>query len=114
MVAPNTALRSARMSQLMSQDDLARALRKAGLPTASKRLVQRWEAGSVTSPRPSHRRALESVLRVPIEALGFGSELHFPGGSGGGDMATGEGKDDAHIANKLVWPWRWDGLHNLR
>jgi len=60
----------------MSQDDLARALRdagdRAGEPNdASKRLVQRWEAGIVVSPRPVYARALQSVTGLPIESLGF-------------------------------------------
>lgn len=66
------------MSLLMSQDDLARALRDAGVPSASKRLVQRWEAGTTGAPRPLYARALERVTGVPIEALGF--ELGVPMG----------------------------------
>lgn len=71
VTAPNDALRAARASMLMSQDDFARALRTAGADTANKRLVQRWEAGVTTSPRPVHARALEVVTRLPIESLGF-------------------------------------------
>ncbi|WP_431783840.1 helix-turn-helix domain-containing protein [Streptomyces chumphonensis] len=71
MTTPNSALRAARMGLLMSQDDLARALREAGVPGASKRLVQRWEAGTITSPRPLYAKALERVTGLPIEALGF-------------------------------------------
>jgi hypothetical protein len=64
------------MGMLMSQDDFARALRHAGqrvgVPNdANKRLVQRWEAGIVVSPRPVYARALESVTGLPIGALGF-------------------------------------------
>ncbi|MGW5438729.1 helix-turn-helix domain-containing protein [Nocardia asteroides] len=70
--APNTALRAARTARIMSQDDLARALRDAGCASATKRLVQRWESGTTTQPRPSHARALERVLGLPIETLGFG------------------------------------------
>ncbi|WP_127353817.1 helix-turn-helix domain-containing protein [Actinacidiphila soli] len=76
MATPNSALRAARMGLLMSQDDFARALREAGQHTgepndASKRLVQRWEAGVSTSPRPAYARALEAVTGLPIEVLGF-------------------------------------------
>jgi hypothetical protein len=76
MTTPNNALRAARMGMLMSQDDFARALqeagRRAGVPNdANKRLVQRWEAGSIVAPRPAYARALESVTGLPIEALGF-------------------------------------------
>lgn len=64
------------MGLLMSQDELARALRdegqRVGQPNdASKRLVQRWEAGTTAAPRPVYARALESVTGMPIEALGF-------------------------------------------
>ncbi|MGP4002217.1 helix-turn-helix domain-containing protein [Streptomyces sp. 8N706] len=76
MPTPNTALRAVRMGLLLSQDDLARALREAGRRVgepneASKRLVQRWESGSITSPRPVYARALETVTGLPIESLGF-------------------------------------------
>lgn len=48
------------MGLLMSQDDFARALREAGRRAgepndASKRLVQRWEAGTSVSPGPPTR-----------------------------------------------------------
>lgn len=60
----------------MSQEDLARALRQAGSRVgcpndASKRLVQRWESGTIAAPRPVYARALETVTGRPIEALGF-------------------------------------------
>ncbi|MEV6656575.1 helix-turn-helix domain-containing protein [Nocardia fluminea] len=70
---PNTALRAARTARIMSQDDLARALREVGCTSATKRLVQRWESGETTQPRPSHARALERVMGLPIETLGFGT-----------------------------------------
>ncbi|GAA5045456.1 hypothetical protein GCM10023318_09840 [Nocardia callitridis] len=59
----------------MSQDDLARALRDAGCVSATKRLVQRWESGTTTHPRPTHARALERVMGLPIETLGFGTVM---------------------------------------
>ncbi|WP_328410322.1 XRE family transcriptional regulator [Nocardia sp. NBC_00403] len=34
--------------------------------------MQRWEAGTTMQPRPSHARALERVMGLPIETLGFG------------------------------------------
>lgn len=76
MTTPNATLRAVRMGLLMSQDDLARALRdagdRAGVPNdANKRLVQRWEAGVITSPRPAYARALEVVTGLPISSLGF-------------------------------------------
>ncbi|MFI2336143.1 multiprotein-bridging factor 1 family protein [Nocardia rhamnosiphila] len=75
MTGPNTALRAARNARLMSQDDLARALREAGCLSATKRLVQRWEAGHTVNPRPVHARALEKVMGLPIETLGFGAVM---------------------------------------
>lgn len=64
------------MGLLLSQDEFARAIRdagqRAGTPNdASKRLVQRWESGDTTSPRPVYARALEAVTGLPIESLGF-------------------------------------------
>ncbi|OEV05245.1 helix-turn-helix domain-containing protein [Streptomyces oceani] len=74
--APNTTLRAVRMSLRLSQDDLARAIRRAGNTAgdpndASKRLVQRWESGVSRWPRPVYARALESVTGLPVESLGF-------------------------------------------
>jgi hypothetical protein len=76
MSEPNTALRAVRASMLMSLDDFARAVRqagdRAGEPNGcNKRLVQRWEAGLVTTPRSAYARALEAVTGQPIENLGF-------------------------------------------
>ncbi|WP_212841588.1 DNA-binding transcriptional regulator [Catellatospora sp. IY07-71] len=76
MTAPNATLRAIRMGMLMSQDDFARAIRdagqRAGVPNdASKRLVQRWEAGLIVTPRPVYARALEVVTGLPISSLGF-------------------------------------------
>jgi transcriptional regulator with XRE-family HTH domain len=73
---PNTALRTARLKRRMSQDDLARAVRDAGVragePNAcNKRTVQKWESGLVTTPRGVYVRALEFALGEPIENLGF-------------------------------------------
>jgi transcriptional regulator with XRE-family HTH domain len=80
MATPNSALRAARMGLLMSQDDFARALREAGQRAgepndASKRLVQRWEAGTSLSPRPTYARALQTVTGLPIEVLGFAPQV---------------------------------------
>ncbi|MFJ7242372.1 XRE family transcriptional regulator [Streptomyces olivaceus] len=76
MTTPNATLRAVRMGLLMSQDDFARAIREAGDRVghpndATKRLVQRWEAGTTGTPRPVYARALESVTGLPIESLGF-------------------------------------------
>ncbi len=76
MTTPNATLRAVRMGMLLSQDDFARALRqagqRAGAPNdANKRLVQRWESGTITSPRPAYARALETVTGLPIDSLGF-------------------------------------------
>jgi transcriptional regulator with XRE-family HTH domain len=67
----NLALRAVREGLLMSQEEFARALQKAGAATASKRLVQRWEHGDIACPQAAHRRALERVTRRSAEELGF-------------------------------------------
>ncbi|GGP94419.1 hypothetical protein GCM10010278_85370 [Streptomyces melanogenes] len=91
-------LRAVRIGLRMSQDDLAKALRKAGDELgepndASKRLVQRWESGVSKSPRGVYARALEHVTGRPIEALGFTlpvpmARVHEDG-AGGHDMDAG-------------------------
>lgn len=98
MIAPNDVLRSVRLALRMSQDEFAKALRKAGEDLgepndASKRLVQRWEAGISRSPRPLYARALERVTGRPLEALGFAlpvpmARVHDDG-AGGHDMDAG-------------------------
>ncbi|NLU75761.1 XRE family transcriptional regulator [Streptomyces sp. HNM0575] len=75
-VTPNDTLRAVRIGLRLSQDDLARALQRAGHAAgdpngASKRLVQRWESGRIRRPRPLYTRALESVTGLPVESLGF-------------------------------------------
>ncbi|MFF4952254.1 XRE family transcriptional regulator [Streptomyces chattanoogensis] len=96
MGEPNTTLQAVRKGLLMSQDDLARAIRdagqRAGEPNdANKRLVQRWESGTVGVPRGIYARALESVTGMPIDALGFrvlaASERVTNDGAGGHDLA---------------------------
>lgn len=96
---PNATLRAVRMGLLMSQDDFARALREAGVRVgapndANKRLVQRWEAGAITSPRPAYARALEAVTGLPIGSLGFAVPVPqvrvADDRAGGHDLATPE------------------------
>jgi transcriptional regulator with XRE-family HTH domain len=94
---PNATLRAVRMGLLMSQDDLARAIReagdRAGQPNdASKRLVQRWESGVIATPRPVYARALEIVTGLPIESLGFAPLVHLSTSSesGNGDLAESD------------------------
>ncbi|AVT33876.1 transcriptional regulator [Plantactinospora sp. BC1] len=99
MTAPNSALRAVRLGMRMSQDDFARALqdagRRAGQPNdANKRLVQRWESGSITAPRPVYARALEVVTGLPIESLGFAAAAYAnvtPDGQGGHDLVPPTG-----------------------
>ena len=94
--APNDALRAVRIGLRLSQDDLAKALRRAGVEMgepneASKRLVQRWESGISRSPRPVYIRALERVTGTPVESLGFAPQVPMArvqgDGTGGHDMA---------------------------
>jgi hypothetical protein len=80
------------MGMLMSQDDFARAIREAGTRAgtpndASKRLVQRWEAGDIIAPRPVYARALEAVTGLPIASLGF--DIPVPHARAEGDGAGG-------------------------
>jgi transcriptional regulator with XRE-family HTH domain len=70
------ALRLVRESLRLSQEELARAIRDAGQRLGepndcTKRLVQRWESGLVSTPRGNYARALEYVTGIPIENLGF-------------------------------------------
>jgi transcriptional regulator with XRE-family HTH domain len=132
MATPNAALRAARISLRLSQDDMARALREAGRRTgvpndASKRLVQRWEAGTVTSPRPVYARALEAVTGLPLGALGFtfpvpqahvngdgeradgGSELDLsPSGTAAANAAPGGQAAPVHGSYSGVWLSRYE------
>ncbi|WP_125263275.1 helix-turn-helix domain-containing protein [Streptomyces alboflavus] len=95
---PNDVLRAVRIGLRMSQDDFAKALRRAGEELgepneASKRLVQRWESGISRTPRGVYARALAHVTGRPIEALGFSlpvpmARVHEDG-TGGHDMAAG-------------------------
>jgi hypothetical protein len=94
------------MGMLLSQDDFARALRtagdRAGVPNdANKRLVQRWESGTITAPRPVYARALEAVTGLPIEALGFAASV--PSARVPGDGASG---DDVPITATAIEPPR--------
>lgn len=82
----------------MSQDEFAKALRRAGDDLgepndASKRLVQRWESGVSRSCRPAYARALQRVTGRPVESLGFSMPLPMArvhqDGSGGHDMTPG-------------------------
>ncbi|AVZ72384.1 transcriptional regulator [Streptomyces lunaelactis] len=108
MATPNSALRAVRMGLLMSQDDFARAVRdagtRAGQPNdANKRLVQRWESGTTTAPRPVYARALEYVTGLPIESLGFSGVVPMArvaeDGQGGHDVeASVNGIAPAHAA----------------
>jgi transcriptional regulator with XRE-family HTH domain len=94
VTTPNAALRAARMGLLMSQDEFARALQQAGAAGASKRQVQRLEAGETLAPRPATARALEVVTGMPIESLGFAApaNLRVSGdGHGGHDVARAPG-----------------------
>ncbi|KOX37221.1 MULTISPECIES: helix-turn-helix domain-containing protein [unclassified Streptomyces] len=96
-VVPNDVLRAVRIGLRLSQDDFAKALRRAGQESgepneASKRLVQRWESGTSRTPRGVYARALERVTGRPVEALGFTLPVPMArvraDGTGGYDMDT--------------------------
>lgn len=111
---PNDVLRAWRMSQHLSQDDLARMLRhagdQAGRPNdASKRLVQRWESGTTRTVRPVYARALESVAGLPIEALGFAIRV-APDGRGGHDLAASEASENDTAPQATAVPGNYTGV----
>lgn len=122
MTAPNIALRAARTAMRMSQDDFAQAIRaagdKAGRPNdASKRLVQRWESGTIATPRPVYARALEMVTGLPIELLGFPAGVDaivVDDGRGGHDLevrapsVSGPGGEVRHGTYSGVWLSRYE------
>ncbi|MBD0706945.1 MULTISPECIES: helix-turn-helix domain-containing protein [unclassified Streptomyces] len=98
-VVPNDVLRAVRIGLRLSQDDFAKALRRAGQELgepneASKRLVQRWESGTSKTPRGVYARALERVTGRPVEALGFTLPVPMArvraDGTGGHDMDAGQ------------------------
>lgn len=106
MTEPNATLRAVRMGLLMSQDDFARAIRDAGRRAgidndANKRLVQRWESGSIAAPRPVYARALEAVTGLPIEALGFTAPVPRAQTS---DNNGGGNEDDPAAASVAAQP----------
>lgn len=105
MTAPNATLRAVRMGMLLSQDDLARRLREAGAAEASKRLVQRWEAGVTLAPRPAYARALEVVTGLPIESLGF--QMPAPPIAAPGDAPTAVGQTATRGSYAGVWLSRY-------
>ncbi|MFI6726825.1 helix-turn-helix domain-containing protein [Streptomyces atratus] len=110
VAGPNDALRAVRIGLRMSQDDLAKALRRVGDELrepndASKRLVQRWESGVSRSPRPLYARALEYLTGRTIEELGFTlpvpmARVHNDG-AGGHDMEP-EGLTGTHGVGPAV------------
>lgn len=107
---PNSSLRSARMGMLMSQDDFAKAIRaagqKVGIPNdANKRLVQRWEAGVIVTPRPQYARALEAATGLPLASLGF--TVPVPGS----DVTNGEATVSQPAANGVALPGQAAAAH---
>ncbi|MDI5964827.1 helix-turn-helix domain-containing protein [Streptantibioticus silvisoli] len=102
MTTPNTTLRAIRTGMNLSQDEFARVIRDAGhrlgRPNdATKRLVQRWEAGGVAAPRGIYISALEVVTGLPVASLGFNEPQARvqPDGKGGHDMAMPPGSPPA-------------------
>ena len=76
----NVALREARVRAHLSQTELARRIREAGFTSGDAngctvRMVQRWESGETRRPRPNYLLALENVLGLPVESLGFDADV---------------------------------------
>ncbi len=74
--APNEALRSARATLNLGQAELAQAINGAGASIGGElrcdvRQIAKWEAGEVRWPQARYRRALEGILGVPCQMLGF-------------------------------------------
>ncbi|GGY44782.1 helix-turn-helix domain-containing protein [Streptomyces xanthochromogenes] len=115
---PNDVLRAVRIGLRMSQDDFAKAIRRAGAELgepneASKRLVQRWEAGTSKTPRGVYARALERVTGRPVEALGFTlpvpmTRVHADK-AGGHDMDAGTGGATSAAASAQAAAQAGDG-----
>jgi transcriptional regulator with XRE-family HTH domain len=96
IMAPNAALRQARLALRLSQDEMALAIRDAGQRLGApngctKRLVQRWEAGEVALPRAVYIRALEYLTGRPVASLGFDSAAERYGLDPDEVLATGSG-----------------------
>jgi len=67
----NEKLRTARRDAGLSQDGLVARLRSNGVPSLSKKQLQRWESGEVAWPQGPYREALRRIFdRTPAE-LGF-------------------------------------------
>lgn len=103
----NDVLKTARLSLRLSQEELAKRLRDAGKQAgepndASKRLVQRWESGTTGQPRPVYARALEKVLGIPVEAMGFPARVTSDA-EGGHDMsAAADGAEGITVPSAKV------------
>lgn len=118
MPKPNLALRAERERMRLSLDEFAERVRLAGqrvgFPNnATKRHVQRWEAGEITMPQPHYVRALEAATGLPITSLGFptGSDaMVVEDGRGGHDLEvhasrlpTSSGPSRGHGDHTGVW-----------
>jgi transcriptional regulator with XRE-family HTH domain len=95
MSEPNTQLRAIRHALRMSQAELARAIREAGMrsgePNAcTQQQVQRWENGATKAPRGHYLRALELATGQPADNLGFRADERYGLDTGALGMA-GEG-----------------------
>ena len=81
-----------RLTQKEFADRIQLAGDEAGDPnSASERLVQRWERGVSTQPRPVYARALQMVTGLPMELLGFPAGVDrvlMEDGRGGHDLAV--------------------------
>ncbi|MFC1429101.1 helix-turn-helix domain-containing protein [Streptacidiphilus sp. N1-3] len=104
---PNDTFRAVRVGMRLSQDDMARELRRVGESSgepndANKRLVQRWESGTSTYPRPVYARALEALTGLPVESLGFRLPVPLLGvaddGRGGHDLDVETGAAPIPVA----------------
>jgi len=78
----NVALREARLRARKSQADIARDVREVGFKTGepnacTREMYAKWESGRVRCPQGRYVRALELVLGLPAENLGFDADVRY-------------------------------------
>jgi transcriptional regulator with XRE-family HTH domain len=82
MAERNARLREIRVGLNMSQADLARAVRQAGLKIGEPNgctpsQVRRWESGTTVTPHPRYLRALQMATGQPAANLGFRADERY-------------------------------------
>lgn len=78
----NQLLVDARRMAHLSQDGLAREIRRTGWRRGdpngcTREMIHRWESGAVRRPHPRYLLLLENVLGQPAGNLGFDADLRY-------------------------------------